>query len=139
MRHVLRGRVRVLGSFCVLRAKTPGGAGIMLNWLSAKLMTTSVGDFLLAKSSFETGLKGHTTSTSAETVQKSMNTLVTTLIGFGGIWVVACIVFAALKLSGAQGKNPENRTQAMVGLACAAIGGFVMIKAYDIASWVTQI
>lgn len=139
MRHVLRGRVRVLRSFCVLRAKTPGGAGIMLNWLSAKLMTTSVGDFLLAKGSFEKGLTGNTTDASAETVQNSMNTLVKTLIGFGGIWVVACVVFASIKLSGAQGKNPENRTQAMIGLACAAVGGFIMIKAYDIASWVTQI
>ncbi|HHB2044709.1 TPA: hypothetical protein ACOQ9V_005535, partial [Bacillus cereus] len=117
----------------------PGGAGIMLNWLSAKLMTTSVGDFLLAKTSFEKGITGHTSGTDATTVQKSMNTLVTTLIGFGGIWVAACVVFAAIKLSGAQGKNPENRTQAMIGLACAAIGGFVMIKAYDIASWVTKI
>ncbi|MEC5236235.1 hypothetical protein MKX66_29615 [Bacillus sp. FSL R9-9530] len=138
MRHVLRGRVRILGSFCVLRAKTPGGAGIMLNWLSAKLMTTSVGDFLLAKSSFTSGL-GKSSGTSAQTVQNSMNTLVKTLIGFGGIWVVACVVFASIKLSGAQGKNPENRTQAMLGLACAAIGGFIMIKAYDIASWVTTI
>ncbi|HDR8183473.1 TPA: hypothetical protein QC116_002867 [Bacillus thuringiensis] len=111
----------------------------MLNWLSAKLMTTSVGDFLLAKGSFEKGLTGHTSGADATTVQKSMNTLVTTLIGFGGIWVAACVVFAAIKLSGAQGKNPENRTQAMIGLACAAIGGFVMIKAYDIASWVTKI
>ncbi|HHP1040696.1 TPA: hypothetical protein ACR3S6_004466 [Bacillus thuringiensis] len=139
MRHALRGRVRVLGSFCVLRSKTPGGAGIMLNWLSAKLMTTSVGDFLLAKNSFSKSIQGHTSGADANTVQKSMNTLVTTLIGFGGIWVAACVVFAAIKLSGAQGKNPENRTQAMIGLACAAIGGFVMIKAYDIASWVTKI
>ncbi len=127
------------GLFAFCEQKTPGGAGIMLNWLSAKLMTTSVGDFLLAKTSFENSLKGHTSGTDATTVQKSMNTLVTTLIGFGGIWVAACVVFAAIKLSGAQGKNPENRTQAMIGLACAAIGGFVMIKAYDIASWVTKI
>lgn len=139
MRHVLRGRVRVLGSFCVLRTKTPGGAGIMLNWLSAKLMTTSVGDFLLAKESFTGGLGKNSSGSNAATVQDSMNTLVKTLIGFGGIWVVACVVFASIKLSGAQGKNPENRTQAMIGLACAAIGGFVMIKAYDIASWVTTI
>ncbi|QWH53998.1 hypothetical protein [Bacillus mycoides] len=138
MRHVLRGRVRVLRSFCVLRAKQPGGAGIMLNWLSAKLMTTSVGDFLLAKSSFTSGI-GKGSGANAQTVQNSMNTLVKTLIGFGGIWVVACVVFASIKLSGAQGKNPENRTQAMLGLACAAIGGFIMIKAYDIASWVTTI
>ncbi|MCU4906747.1 hypothetical protein ORM86_08330 [Bacillus cereus] len=127
------------GLFAFCEQKTPGGAGIMLNWLSAKLMTTSVGDFLLAKTSFEKGITGHTSGTDATTVQKSMNTLVTTLIGFGGIWVAACVVFAAIKLSGAQGKNPENRTQAMIGLACAAIGGFVMIKAYDIASWVTKI
>ncbi|EJP86156.1 hypothetical protein IGQ_05456 [Bacillus cereus IS195] len=127
------------GLFAFCEQKTPGGAGIMLNWLSAKLMTTPVGDFLLAKTSFENSLKGHTSGTDATTVQKSMNTLVTTLIGFGGIWVAACVVFAAIKLSGAQGKNPENRTQAMIGLACAAIGGFVMIKAYDIASWVTKI
>ncbi|MCM0005437.1 hypothetical protein P4J13_25750 [Bacillus anthracis] len=127
------------GLFAFCEQKTPGGAGIMLNWLSAKLMTTPVGDFLLAKTSFEKGLTGHTSGTDATTVQKSMNTLVTTLIGFGGIWVAACVVFAAIKLSGAQGKNPENRTQAMIGLACAAIGGFVMIKAYDIAAWVTKI
>ncbi len=139
MRHVLRGRVRILRSFCVLRAKTPGGAGSMLNWLSAKLMTTSVGDFLLAKESFTGGLGKNSSGSNAATVQDSMNTLVKTLIGFGGIWVVACVVFASIKLSGAQGKNPENRTQAMIGLACAAIGGFVMIKAYDIASWVTTI
>ncbi|ADK08128.1 conserved hypothetical protein (plasmid) [Bacillus cereus biovar anthracis str. CI] len=128
-----------MGSFCVLRAKSPGGAGIMLNWLSAKLMTTSVGDFLLAKDSFTGGLGKNSSGSNAATVQDSMNTLVKTLIGFGGIWVVACVVFASIKLSGAQGKNPENRTQAMIGLACAAIGGFVMIKAYDIASWVTTI
>lgn len=88
MRHVLRGRVRVLGSFCVLRAKTPGGAGIMLNWLSAKLMTTSVGDFLLAKGSFTKGLGGNGGNGGkgdAATVQNSMNTLVKTLIGFGSI------------------------------------------------------
>ncbi|AAM26058.1 putative pXO1-74 (plasmid) [Bacillus anthracis str. Vollum] len=111
----------------------------MLNWLSAKLMTTSVGDFLLAKDSFTGGLGKNSSGSNAATVQDSMNTLVKTLIGFGGIWVVACVVFASIKLSGAQGKNPENRTQAMIGLACAAIGGFVMIKAYDIASWVTTI
>lgn len=135
----LGGRVRILRSFCVLRAKSPGGAGIMLNWLSAKLMTTSVGDFLLAKDSFTGGLGGNGGKGDTATVQNSMNTLVKTLIGFGSIWVVACVVFAAIKLSGAQGKNPENRTQAMIGLACAAIGGFVMIKAYDIAAWVATI
>ncbi|MEC3336631.1 hypothetical protein P9043_31045, partial [Bacillus cereus] len=96
MRHVLRGRVRVLRSFCVLRAKTPGGAGIMLNWLSAKLMTTSVGDFLLAKSSFTKGLGGSGSGATAETVQKSMKTLCKTLSGCGGLWVSACVVFAAI-------------------------------------------
>ncbi|MEM5686274.1 hypothetical protein AAHB49_01255 [Bacillus cereus] len=110
----------------------------MLNWLSAKLMTTSVGDFLLAKKVLRGAYWAHQWCRCYHCT-KSMNTLVTTLIGFGGIWVAACVVFAAIKLSGAQGKNPENRTQAMIGLACAAIGGFVMIKAYDIASWVTKI
>lgn len=43
----------------------------MLNWLSAKLMTTSVGDFLLAKTSFEKGITGHTSGTDATTVQKA--------------------------------------------------------------------
>ncbi|PEB54613.1 hypothetical protein COO03_05065 [Bacillus sp. AFS098217] len=110
----------------------------MLNWLSAKLMTTPVGDFVLAKSSFTSGVGGGS-GASAKTVQDSMNTLVKVLISFGGIWVVACVVFAAIKLSGAQGKNPENRTQALVGLACAAVGGFIMIKSYDIAAWVATI
>ena len=65
------GTCACIGVFCVLRAKTPGGAGIMLNWLSAKLMTTPVGDFLLAKTSFEKGLTGHTSGTDATTVQKA--------------------------------------------------------------------
>ncbi len=43
----------------------------MLNWLSAKLMTTSVGDFLLAKSSFTKGLGGSGSGANAETVQKA--------------------------------------------------------------------
>ena len=66
-----------LGDVCVywgllrFASKTPGGAGIMLNWLSAKLMTTSVGDFLLAKTSFEKGITGHTSGTDATTVQKA--------------------------------------------------------------------
>ena len=102
MRHVLRGRVRVLGSFAFCEQNT-GGAGIMLNWLSAKLMTTSVGDFLLAKS-FEGAYWAHQWCRCYHCT-KSMNTLVTTLIGFGGIWVAACVVFAAIKLSGAQGKT----------------------------------
>ncbi len=43
----------------------------MLNWLSAKLMTTSVGDFLLAKKvAFTKGLGGSGSGANAETVQK---------------------------------------------------------------------
>ena len=110
----------------------------MLNWLSAKLMTTSVGDFLLAKIVFRKGLVVMVVAVMLKPFKKHEH-FGENLNWFWGIWVAACVVFAAIKLSGAQGKNPENRTQAMIGLACAAIGGFVMIKAYDIAAWVTTI
>lgn len=111
-----------------------------LNFLSQ----TKIGQNLIlnastGKDSFLSGIGGKSGGGSAEAVQNSMTTLVNTLIIFGGIWVVACIVFSGVKLSGAQGKNPENRSQAIIGLACAALGGFIMIKAYDIASWVATL
>nr|WP_214484571.1 hypothetical protein [Bacillus sp. SM2101] len=65
-----------------------------------------------------------------------MNTIIYLLMGAGGFWVIACLIFAGIKLSAAQSK-PEARSQAFVGLAMAFVGGLVIVKAYDIAGWIT--
>jgi len=66
----------------------------------------------------------------------SMNSIVYVLIGAGGIWTVACLVFAGIRLSAAQGGNPQARTQAIIGLVSAFCGGIILVKVYDIAGWI---
>ena len=76
----------------------------MLNWLSAKLMTTSVGDFLLAKIVFRRVFKG-TQVERMLILYKKHEYPCNNTNWFWGIWVATCVVFAAIKLSGAQGKT----------------------------------
>lgn len=68
-------------------------------------------------------------------VYSDLNRLVNIVMAVGGFWVLACLIFAGIKLSGAQG-NPQNRTQGFIGLAMAAVGGFVVVQARTIAGWV---
>lgn len=68
-------------------------------------------------------------------VYSDLNRLVNIVMAVGGFWVLACLIFAGIKLSGAQG-NPQNRTQGFIGLAMAAVGGFVFVQARTIAGWV---
>lgn len=70
-----------------------------------------------------------------DAVYADLNRLVNIVMAVGGFWVLACLIFAGIKLSGAQG-NPQSRTAGFVGLGMAAVGGFVVVQARTIAGWV---
>lgn len=63
------------------------------------------------------------------------NELLYVVLGLAGMWVVACIIFAGVKLSSAQ-SNPQGRTAGFIGLAMACLGGFVVYKCLEIAGWI---
>ncbi|MBU8908090.1 hypothetical protein KH400_15895 [Desertibacillus haloalkaliphilus] len=68
-----------------------------------------------------------------------MGNLVTVVQVLGGFWVVLCIMFAGMKLSAAQGSNPQARTAGFIGIAMAFIGGFVIIQAHSIAGYISAL
>ncbi|MGP4074249.1 pilin [Piscibacillus sp. B03] len=63
--------------------------------------------------------------------------LVNIVIAVGGFWVLVCLVIAGMKLSGSSG-NPQKRTEGLVALGFVAVGGFIIVKAYDIAGWIAS-
>ncbi len=65
-----------------------------------------------------------------------LNTLVGIVIAFGGFWIILCLIFAGIKLAAAQGGNPQARTAGFIGIGMAFIGGWVIMKAYDIAGFI---
>jgi hypothetical protein len=69
------------------------------------------------------------------TIYTDLDNIIYFIMAIGGFWVIACLLFAGMKLSAAQG-NPQARTQGFVGLAMSALGMFVIVKAYEIAGWV---
>lgn len=68
-------------------------------------------------------------------IYNDLDNIIYLIMAVGGFWVIACLLFAGMKLSAAQG-NPQLRTQGFIGLAMAAIGLFVIVKSYDIAGWI---
>ncbi|KOO48193.1 hypothetical protein AMD01_05045 [Priestia koreensis] len=69
-------------------------------------------------------------------VFKDLTKMTGFIMAIGAFWIIACIIFAGLKLSAAQGGNSQARTAGFIGLGMAFIGGFVVMKAYDIAGYV---
>ncbi|MGS2779900.1 pilin [Robertmurraya sp. GLU-23] len=53
----------------------------------------------------------------------------------GGFWVIGCLIFAGMKLSAAQGGNPQARSQGFIGILMAGLGIFIIVKATTIAGW----
>lgn len=68
-------------------------------------------------------------------IYSDLDSIIYLIMAVGGFWVIACLLFAGMKLSAAQG-NPQARTQGFIGLAMAAIGLFIIVKSYDIAGWI---
>lgn len=66
---------------------------------------------------------------------KDLEKIVYFITGVGGFWVIGMLIFAGMRLSAAQGGNPQARTQGFVGILMAGIGIFVIVKATTIAGW----
>ncbi|MFJ8519424.1 hypothetical protein [Lysinibacillus xylanilyticus] len=68
------------------------------------------------------------------TLFSSFKSLIYIAMGIGGLWSVLWIVIGAMTLSGSNG-NPQKRGLGIAALCTAAIGLFVIYKAWDIAGW----
>lgn len=66
---------------------------------------------------------------------QDMTNIIYFITAIGGFWVIACLLFAGMKLSAAQGGNPQARTQGFIGIVMAGVGCFIIVKATDIAGW----
>jgi FtsH-binding integral membrane protein len=70
----------------------------------------------------------------AEESYEYMNTILYISVGVGGFLVIFSIISAGIKLASAQ-NNPANRTQGIIGLAFALLGGYMVYKSVEIAGW----
>lgn len=68
-------------------------------------------------------------------IYDDLGNIVYFVTGVGGFWVIGCLVFAGMKLSAAQGGNPQARSQGFVGILMAGLGIFIIVKATTIAGW----
>ena len=68
-------------------------------------------------------------------IYSDLNKLVNIIMAVGGFWILACLIFAGIRLSSAQ-SNPQARTQGFIGLGMAAIGGWIVVQARTIAGWI---
>ncbi|MEI2356267.1 hypothetical protein [Mesobacillus zeae] len=68
-------------------------------------------------------------------IYADLSNIVYMVTAVGGFWVLLCLIFAGMKLSAAQGGNPQARTQGFIGILMAGIGVFIIVKAKTIAGW----
>lgn len=68
-------------------------------------------------------------------IYTDLSNIVYMVSAVGGFWVILCLIFAGMKLSAAQGGNPQARTQGLVGILMAGVGVFIIVKATTIAGW----
>lgn len=68
-------------------------------------------------------------------IYTDMNNIIYLITGIGAIWSLGCIIFAGMRLSAAQGGNPQARTQGIVGVLMAGVGIWVIVKASTIAGY----
>lgn len=82
---------------------------------------------------------GVTTNKSLDSagIFKDLNSIVNLVIALGGFWVLIMLIIGGMLLSGSNG-NPQRRTAGLVSLATSFGGGWVIIKAHDIAGWIAS-
>ncbi len=68
----------------------------------------------------------------------SVKTLIGIVMGFGLLWAVLFLVIGAMTLSSSNG-NPQKRAVGIGSLFTAAIGVFIIYKAWDIAGWAVSL
>jgi len=59
-------------------------------------------------------------------------------LALGGLWIVASLIFAGIRLAAAQ-TNPQSRSQAFIGLAMVFVGGVIIYNAWTFASYMTSL
>ncbi|MBE7123424.1 MULTISPECIES: hypothetical protein [Bacillus cereus group] len=101
--------------------------------LYTNLYLGTVGDF---KKGFGGNGNG---SASTDSIVENANNLVKVIITLGGLWVVICFIFAGYMLAGSRGKSGEHRTAGVLGIVFAGLGGYVIVKAYDLAAWIVSL
>ncbi|MFD1736277.1 hypothetical protein ACFSCX_06820 [Bacillus salitolerans] len=69
---------------------------------------------------------------------KDLNTIVGIIIAIGGFWIIGCLVWGGMTLAGAGG-NPQKRTEGFIKLSMVLVGAYIIVKAYDIAGYITNI
>lgn len=78
--------------------------------------------------------KGSLEGAGTDTLFASLKNVVFLIMGIGGLWAVGWIIIGGMLLAGS-GSNPQKRTAGMGAIAVAAIGVYVIYKAYTIAGW----
>ncbi|MFJ7890518.1 hypothetical protein ACIQYL_20875 [Lysinibacillus xylanilyticus] len=76
--------------------------------------------------------------TGTETLFTNLNKVVYLVMAVGGIWAVIWIIIGGMLLSGS-GSNAQKRTAGMGAIMVAAVGVYVIYKAYTIAGWALSI
>ena len=74
------------------------------------------------------------TGDGADSFMGSMTDLVYIIMGVGALWAVAWIIIGGMLLAGS-GSNPQKRSGGLVAIAVAAVGIYIIYKAYTIAGW----
>ncbi|MFC0273746.1 hypothetical protein ACFFIX_20375 [Metabacillus herbersteinensis] len=69
-------------------------------------------------------------------IYDDLDSIVTFIMILGGFWVLIMLIIGGMLLSGSNG-NPQRRSAGLVSLASSFGGGWVIIKAYDIAGWIS--
>lgn len=64
--------------------------------------------------------------------------LIYTLMAFGGLVIVGCLIIAAVKFAGSSG-NSQKRSEAIMWIVGCFIGVWIVYKAFDLAGWAVNI
>lgn len=118
-----------------------------LKWKTTLLMATLSLSFLAATNPASADEKkalsnAGITATSLEggtgSFFNSLEKIVYLVMAVGGIWAVIWIIIGGMLLSGS-GSNAQKRTAGMGAIMVAAVGVYVIYKAYTIAGWAVNI
>lgn len=82
--------------------------------------------------------KAGVSAANADALYTDLKKVITIIQIIGGFWVLGCLIFAGIKLSGS-GNNPQARTQGFFGVGFALIGAWIIMKATTIAGWVISL
>lgn len=108
----------------------------------AMLLSAAFAPVAFATNSVEKGLNNakvsSNTTISTSGLFDDLNAGLVIVIGIAALWTIACIIFAAMKLS-SSGGNPQKRNEGIVGLALAGLGGWAIYNSYDIYGWFSGI